>query len=237
MKAAIIQSNYLPWKGYFDIIREVDMFIFEDDLQFTVRDWRNRNRIKTPLGIRWLTVPVIGGRTQAIDEVRICYATNWVHKHLETLRRSYGHAPWFHDGFDLIEEPLRSKPETLSGLNQLLIERIARYLGITTRLVNGRDYGAVGVKDDRLIDLCKKIGATAYLTGPAAKRYIVPQKFDRVGIDLHWKDYAGYPEYPQYTQPFEHQVSILDLIFQMGKEASKYIWGSRTGNVKKLGSQ
>jgi hypothetical protein len=232
MKAAIIQSNYLPWKGYFDIINEVDLFIFEDDLQFTVRDWRNRNRFKTCTGTHWLTVPVKGGRSQAIDEVCISYDTNWVRKHLETLRRAYGAAPCFSECFDLIDEPLQANIKKLSSLNQLLIIKIARYLGSTTRFCNARDFTAEGAKDDRLIDLCKKTGATEYLTGPAARSYIVPEKFEKAGIKLHWKDYAGYPEYPHHRLPFEHQVSILDCIFETGKKAGMWIWGWRTNRLQ-----
>ncbi len=227
MRAAIIQSNYLPWKGYFDIINEVDVFIFEDDLQFTERDWRNRNRFKTPAGLKWLTVPVRGGRFQCIDEVCICYERKWIYKHLETIRRSYKSTKHLAEGLEILEPELSAMPEKLSVLNQNLIKRISAYLGIKTVFLNAREMNARGIKDDRLIDLCKKCGANEYLSGPSAKSYIVPEKFQREGIRLLWKDYSGYPEYPQLYPPFEHHVSVLDMIFHLGKETPYYIWGWR----------
>jgi hypothetical protein len=117
---------------------------------------------------------------------------------------------------------------SLSELNQSLISHIAKeFLGITTRLGDSRDYGVAGRKFDRLLDLAVQRGATTYISGPAAKAYIVPERFAEAGIALEWKDYAGYPEYPQRFAPFEHRVSILDLLFNVGPDAPHYIWGWR----------
>lgn len=227
MKIAIIQSNFLPWKGYFDIINDVDLFIFEDDLQYTERDWRNRNRIKTAAGPKWITVPVKGGRSQTIDHVEIVNDRSWIRKHLETIKRSYGKSPFFPDIFPEVQAILSSGERYLSKLNQQFIILFSRYLGCTTRFINSRDLDPQGVKDDRLIDICIKSGANHYLSGPAAKSYIIENKFKQAGIHLEWKSYAGYPEYHQPYPPFEHAVSIIDLLFNYGKNAAFYIWGWR----------
>ncbi|HEY9723379.1 MAG TPA: WbqC family protein [Oscillatoriaceae cyanobacterium] len=234
MKVAIIQSNYLPWKGYFDVIHDVDCFVFYDDVQYTARDWRNRNQIKTPHGTMWLSVPVAAGsRDRRIDEVTIS-GTDWAEAHWASLRHSYARAPHFKHYEAFLEHVYRERNwEYLSDLNRYLIERIARdFLGISTRFVLASDLEAQGQKQDRLLDVLQKLGATAYLSGPAARAYIDSAGFEASGIALEYKDYGGYPEYPQVFPPFRHDVSILDLLFQVGPDSAEYIWGWRQGFEK-----
>jgi hypothetical protein len=226
-RVAIIQSNYIPWKGYFDIINHVDTFYFEDDLQYTVRDWRNRNQMKTADGKKWLTVPVLGGRDQKISEVKIDYSLHWIRKHCESLKRAYAKSnhlePWLGEYRNLLE----LKVPTLSELNVSLITWMCRRLNITTQLIPSSEVLSAGTKDDKLIDILKTLGATHYVTGPAAQNYIVEDKFKQAGITLEYFDYSGYPEYEQPHPPFDHQVSILDLVFNVGSKAPDYIWGWR----------
>lgn len=229
LRVAVLQSNYLPWKGYFDIVHDVDLFVFYDDVQFTKRDWRNRNKVKTSQGTAWLTVPVAYSDRRNIDEVRIPDPT-WQRKHWQTLLQTYGKAPHFARYRAYFESVyLGQRWESLSELNQSLIRHIAtEFLGCSTRFARSSDFGSEGARQDRLLDLLQRTGATWYLSGPAAQSYIEPERFEQAGIELAWKDYRGYPEYPQRFPPFEHGVTVLDLLFQCGPDAPQYIWGWRS---------
>ncbi len=227
MKAAIIQSNYLPWKGYFDIIHDVDIFVFLEDVQYTKNDWRNRNTVKTPQGTTWITVPVLGGIHQMIYEAKIDNSRNWAEKHMKTFQRNYAAAPYYHSYCDEINSIYAGETVTLSELNIRGIKTICKLLNISTEFVNSKNLDADGHKDDKIIDICQRIGAEEYLSGPAAKDYIDNSKFGSAGISLQYKDYSGYPEYPQLWGEFVHTVSIIDLIFNCGESAGDYIWGWR----------
>jgi len=225
-KVAIIQSNYLPWKGYFDIIRKVDVFVFLDDVQYTTRDWRNRNKIKTPEGgTKWISVPVLGGRDQLIREARIDNSRNWPLKHLRALSHSYSKTPHFDRYFPHLEEILEGSYEYLSELNRTLVRRVSNWLGILTEFVASESLNVPGTKEDKLIGILRRIGGTCYLSGPAARRYLAPDKFREAGIDLQYMDYSHYPDYPQISDPFEHGVTVLDLLFMKGEDAPDWIWG------------
>lgn len=225
-KVAIIQSNYIPWKGYFDIIQMVDEFMLFDEAQYTRRDWRNRNKIKTPQGAQWLTIPVqVKGKfLQRIDETEVTDSA-WVDEHLKSLRHHYARAACFKDYFPRIEALYQEvAAETyLSQINYLLLKGICEMLGITTRLTWSTDYQTVEGKTDRLISLCQQCGADEYISGPSAKDYMDEPLFERSGIKLTYMDYSGYPEYPQLYPPFDHAVSIIDVILHMGADARQYI--------------
>lgn len=233
MRLAILQSNYLPWKGYFDIIHDVDLFVFYDDLQYTLRDWRNRNRIKTAQGLTWLTVPVGVDRNRLICDVEIPDPT-WQTKHWRSIEQNYGKCAHFDRYRSFFEDVyLGSRWTHLSALNHHLIQHISKeFLGITTAFGDSRTYQLIGQKLERLFDLVVKSGASSYLSGPAAKDYIEPLLFAEAGIELLWKDYRGYPAYPQRFPPLEHGVSILDLLFNTGPDAPWYIWGWRDGPLE-----
>ena len=222
-KAAIVQSNYIPWKGYFDMIAAVDEFVLFDDVQFTKNDWRNRNQIKTPQGVQWLTVPVAQNINRRIRDVTLP-DTRWQAKHWKTIESNYRRAPHF----DLVAasiEPLytQTRHTCLSSLNRSLIEAISALLGTTTKISNSWDYTLTDGKTQRLVDLCKQIGATEYVSGPAARSYIDENAFSEQGIKLTWFDYSGYPEYSQLWGAFVHGVSILDLLFNCGADSPKYM--------------
>jgi hypothetical protein len=228
-RVAILQSNYLPWKGYFDIIHDVDEFIFHDDLQYTKQDWRNRNRIKTPNGAMWLTIPVGDCEQRLICEVELP-AGNWARDHWRKIEASYVHAPHFERYRDLLRDALLgSEWRLLSDLNQHLIRLIARdLLGLKTEFRDSRslDLGDAR-KQERVLAIVQKTGSDVYVSGPAAKAYLEPHRFAEAGVTLVWKDYAGYPEYEQLHAPFRHDVTILDLLFHTGSDAPHYIWGWR----------
>ena len=226
-KVAILQSNYIPWKGYFDIIASVDEFIFYDEMQYTKNDWRNRNKIKTEQGLKWLTIPVENcnrlSNEQKISDTEI-FDRRWSRKHWETIKNAYRKSPFFNMYKDVFAELYLGKDETkLVGVNYKFIFAICDLLGIKTKISFDKDYGLIEGKTERLVDLVKKAGGTEYLSGPAAKDYIKEELFEEAGIKLSWMDYSNYHEYPQLYPPFEHGVTILDLIFNTGEEAKKYM--------------
>lgn len=223
---AIVQSNYVPWKGYFDLIRSVDEFILYDEVQYTRRDWRNRNRIKTPVGIQWLTIPVeVSGRYhQAISETRIADAS-WAKRHWKTLTQSYGRAPGFPE-FSPMLEGFYSTTATdqLSVVNEALLRIVCGALGIQTKFRQSSAF-SLDVDDptERLVSICRQACATTYLSGPAARSYLDEARFHDAGIDVAWMSYEGYPEYSQLHGPFDHRVSVLDLLFNTGARAIEYL--------------
>lgn len=225
-KIAIVQSNYIPWKGYFDLINSVDEFILYDDMQFTKRDWRNRNKIKSKDGLMWLTIPVKvkGKYFQAIKDTEV-NDSDWGRKHWSSIVHCYAKAKHF----DLYKEKfedlfLNIKSSFLTEINHLYISAICDILNITTTITRSMDYKLIEERrTERLIDLCKQAGGTEYISGPSANSYIDEDKFKESGVGLSYIDYSDYPEYEQLYPPFCHEVSIIDLIFNMGSEANKYM--------------
>lgn len=222
-KVAILQSNYIPWKGYFDLISYVDEFIIYDDMQFTKNDWRNRNKIKTPQGLNWITIPVGSDNTRRIRDV-IFVNNDWRLKHCKTLEANYSKSPFFEEIFSFIKPILMDESlNSLTELNVSLIKSICSYLGILTPITYCWDYGLIEGKTERLVDLCEKSKADVYVSGPAAKDYIDQALFDKSKIQLEWFEYPNYSEYPQLWGEFQHSVSILDLMFNCGKESYKFM--------------
>lgn len=224
-RIAILQSNYIPWKGYFDMIAAVDEFILYDDMQFTKNDWRNRNQIKTPQGVQWLTVPVkVKGKFgQAIRETAID-GKGWATSHWKSFQLYYRRAQYFNEIASLLE-PVYSDPPHIyiSQLNRQLIEIICDYIGIHATISCSSDYTLMEGKTGRLVDLCIQAGGTEYISGPAAKDYLDENLFRDAGIKLTWFNYDNYPAYPQLWGEFVHGVSILDLLFNCGKESPRYM--------------
>jgi hypothetical protein len=222
---AILQSNYIPWKGYFDLINSVDEFILFDDMQYTRRDWRNRNKIKTPRGAEWLTIPVEskGEYYQKIRETRIS-DRSWNMAHWKSIEHNYAKAPCFREFRGFFEGLYLGTTETmLSSVNFRFLEAICRLLGIQTKISWSMDYRLVEGKTERLVDLCRQVGAKEYLSGPSAMDYIEEASFVQAGIALRFMDYSGYPEYEQRFPPFDHQVSIIDLILNTGQNARRFM--------------
>lgn len=222
-RVAISQSNYIPWKGYFDFINNVDEFILYDRVQYTKRDWRNRNRIKTPHGLYWLTIPVSASRSDSINEVEIA-RDDWNEKHWTTIRHMYGKAPYFESYADDIQELYeQANQKKLSEINHHFLNGIKNLLGIKTPFSWSSEYRSCGNKSERLLMICKQANADVYVSGPKARDYLNTEIFEEEGIAVEWMDYTGYQEYPQLYDKFEHSVSILDLIFNTGHEAANYM--------------
>ncbi len=227
-KVAVLQSNYIPWKGYFDIIHDVDLFVFYDEVQYTKNDWRNRNKIKTQNDTKWLTIPCGYDLDRKIYEVKIKQEIPWQEKHYNTLVNNYSKSPYFKKYKEFIDYVYLDKHwEYLYELNRYMIIEISKMLGITTEFADSRDYETSGVKHEKLLNLVKATDADLYLSGLAAKDYIIEEDYGKNNIELVYKDYSGYPEYKQLYEPFRHDVSVLDLLFNTGDDAPYYIWGWR----------
>jgi hypothetical protein len=227
----ITQSNYLPWRGYFDMLRMADEVILLDSVQYTRRDWRNRNKIKTASGTAWITVPVEtkGHYHQAIDETRVP-DRDWAEGHRRAIDLAYRRAPHYGAIFGWLDELLTSvaAEPMLSRINEALLRAVCARLGFTMpirRCTELLDRAAMREMDptQRLVQLAVAAGATHYLSGPAAKAYLEPAVFEARGISVDWMTYAGYPDYPQLWGAFEPQVSIVDLLFNTGGAAARYL--------------
>ena len=223
-RIAILQSNYIPWKGYFDIIASVDEFILYDDMQYTKNDWRNRNKIKTPNGLQWITIPVYHSTSQKINQTKISNFA-WSKKHYNSFISNYSRAKYFKQYSDWLYTiyELVSNEEFLSRINYLFIKAICELLQIRTKITWSENYHATGSKTDRLLSICKEANCTTYLSGPSAKDYLQEEQFQKENISVEWMNYSGYPEYGQLYPPFEHGVSILDMIFNLGSETVYYL--------------
>lgn len=223
-RVAIIQSNYIPWKGYFDIINMVDLFIFHDDLKFTKQDWRNRNLIKTPEGLRWLTIPCGSSENRLINQVRLP-DNKWGKKHWSIISEFYNKARYFDSYKPFFEDIyLNRKWETLSELNQYIIKKISsEILGSSTIFENSETFNLTLKKEHRIKELLIKCGAKTYLSGTSAKDYLSESFLSDFGVNLEWMDYSNYREYHQLSPPFNHNVSIIDLLFNEGPDAKSFM--------------
>jgi WbqC-like protein family len=228
-RVGIIQSSYIPWRGYFDFIRSVDLFVFYDDVQYSKGSWRNRNRVKTREGVKWITVPTSASIALAIDETPIDNTHDWRARHGAQLEAALGPGKYFEDAMRIWKEGARGDAKSISELNVRLVRGVCEYLEIRTPFTQSRGYAPNGSKSARLIDLLGKLGATTYLSGPAAKGYLEEDLFRANGIQLEYKSY-DYESYPQLWGPFEGAVTILDLIANMGPEARNFL-SSKTPNL------
>ena len=229
MKVVILQPSYIPWRGYFHQIQKADVFVFYDCVQYDADGWRNRNQIKTANGPLWLTIPVRAkGNTSlgtAIKDVPIDPVKPWRSKHWRTLEQSYAKAPHFKRHAEWLHEFYNRPDALLADFTCDLTVAIARELGIEhTRFVRSSTLPAAGARTDRLIQMLTHLGATHYISGPSARGYMEEDKLAAAGITLEYMHY-DYPNYPQLHGEFLPQVSILDLLFNTGPEAPRYIWG------------
>ena len=224
-KIAILQSNYIPWKGYFDLIASVDEFILYDDMQYTRRDWRNRNQIKSSQGVQWLTIPVqVKSKYDQKIKNTVIDGSGWAKMHWKALEQNYKRAPHFDEVAQWVKPIYEAATDThISSLNRKFITAICNFLDIKTVITNSWDYCLIEGKTERLADICKQAGAGEYLSGPSAKNYIEESMFSDMSIKLTWMDYAGYPEYPQLWGEFSHGVTVLDLLFNCGKSAPQFM--------------
>ena len=224
-KVVILQSSYIPWKGYFDLINDADIFVFFDDVQFTSRDWRSRNKYKTKDGSKWLTVPVGSNRGKLINEITIP-DRHWQKKHFKSLVSSYSTCKYFGSYLYILERfYIDNQWSSLHKMNQFIIKELAALLGISTKFIDSSSIKSDGKNQYKLLDIAKSLNASEYISGPSAKSYINKEVFESENIQVTWKDYSNYPEYMQIHPPYDPYVTILDLIFHVGHQnAPDYIW-------------
>ena len=224
---AITQSNYMPWKGYFDIIAASDEIVLFDEVQYTRADWRNRNKIVTNGATQWLTVPVMvsGNYRQPINATRIA-DQKWALRHWSTVRHSYRQSAHFAEWAPVFEA-LYSEVAPLALLtevNELLLRAIAQRMDLPAVFSRSESIPKrTETATDRLVEICMARGADTYVSGPAARAYIDPERFAQAGIALRYANYAGYPEYNQALPNFDHHVSVLDLLFNCGSAARLHL--------------
>ena len=222
-KIVILQSNYIPWKGYFDLMAAADEFLLFDEVQFTKNDWRNRNRIVLNGKLHWLTLPVKTAGTfgGAIDQIEVSNA-NWARVHWSTLKQAYSRAPHYAAIAPILEEAYLATASVtrLTQINEQFLKTIAGILDLRTAICRA-DIVPRTTADptDRLVEICKARGATTYISGPAARNYLRTDAFIRAGIGLSYANYTDYPTYPQACASFEHGVSIIDTLMQCGHDA------------------
>ncbi len=222
MKVGVIQSNYIPWRGYFDFINSVELFVLYDDVQFSKGSWRNRNKLRFLKESRWITIPVEVRLGMSINTVKINTKRNWRKEHRELLNESLSNAPYFNEALNLWEDGVNVDTEFLSVINENLIRVLCKYLEINTRIIRSDQFELMGSKTDRLMCLFKKVGCTSYLSGPAAGSYLNEEQFKNENIELTYKSYDYLP-YPQLFPEFDPAVTILDLIANTGKQAKNHI--------------
>jgi len=224
-RIAIVQSNYIPWKGYFDLINAVDEFVLYDDMQYTRRDWRNRNKLKTPQGLKWITIPVDnkGKYYQKINET-VVSDHDWATNHWKTVKQLYSKAEFFVNYEDIFSDLYLSCNDLhLSKINFRFISAINSILGIKTKISWSSDYVLEEGRTEKILGICRQAEADVYVSGPSAKTYFDVSLANNYGIHVEWMDYSGYPVYRQLYPPFDHGVSILDLIFNEGPSAMSFI--------------
>ena len=226
-RVVVLQSSYIPWKGYFDLIRAADQFVFYDEVQYSHHDWRNRNLVKTTTGPTWLTIPVkvAGAFGQRIDEVAIAQP-GWWRKHWKTVSQAYARAPFFREYGERVHALYAGLDgeTSLARVNRHLTEGLCGLLGIDTALRSSAEFPRTATDPtERLVEICLQAGADRYLSGPSARDYLRPEAFARHGIMLEYADYSRYAPYPQLHGEFAHGVSVLDLIFNTGADAPRYL--------------
>lgn len=221
---AVLQPSYLPWLGFFDQVRRADIFVFYDDVQYDKNGWRNRNRIKSPGGPHWMTVPVrIAALTQRINETEIDNRQAWARKHVGTVRQFYAKAPFLNRYLPGLEELLAGQRwESLVDLDEAVVHLICGWLGLECRTVRSSELAISGERSERLLKLCQHFGARRYLSGSAARSYLDVELFAREGIEVEWQDYQ-HPVYPQQHGEFVPFLSTLDLLLNCGEESASII--------------
>ncbi len=228
MNCVILQPSYIPWRGYFEQIYRADVFVFYDDVQYDKHGWRNRNRIKNHQGGQWLTIPVhskgVVVESIPINAIELAWEQDWAERHWRAIQQAYSKAPYFQLYTPWLEMVYQRRPARLADFTIPLTIEIAEKLGIShTQFIRSSEMQIKGNKTDRLIEILTSLGATHYISGPSAAQYFEGEKCNAAGISFEYMEYQ-YPEYSQLYPPYDPYVSILDLLFMVGPEASRYIF-------------
>jgi len=215
-----MQPGYLPWLGFFELIYNCDIFVLLDDVQYTKKDWRSRNRIRTKDGWMWLTVPVStkNKQLQLINEARINPCSEWRKKHLKAIEINYHRAKYFRKYFPYFEKLYADDWEYLVDLDVEIINWLMGVLNIKTPIIKSSSLNTQGKKEDKIINICRKLGAVELYDSKAAQNILDLSKFSKEGIMIKFQDYQ-HPIYNQIYKPFIPYMSVIDLLFQWGPES------------------
>ena len=221
-KIAIVQPNYIPWIGYFEIINQVDEFIFLDDVQFTKRDWRNGNYINSNQGKILLSIPVITKNKylQKIFETE-CINNDWKKNHLEIIKNSYKNYPNFEQIYEILNKSFYKTNSTnlLTNLYNIFFE-LLKFLKIKTKISFSKDFPSNEKKLERLIELCHHKNANIYLSGPLAANYIEEDRIFKSGLTLEYMKYKKYIyKVKNINHKFINNLSIIDLLMNEGSDS------------------
>ena len=220
-RVAILQSNYIPWRGYFQLMDSVDIFVLYDVVQYTKNDWRNRNRILINGAPAWLTIPV---RHKRLDQ-RICDTEvsdgRWTIKHWKTLRQAYGSYPAFMELESSLKDTFEECAEMkfLSEINLRFLQFVTNYFEITTKLVSAQNFDLPLDRVERLQTICQKLNATTYVSGPAAEEYLTQEMMSEVGTKIEWFQYGPFPKYMQKSEGYFENLSVLDAMLTAGRDS------------------
>lgn len=230
-RLVILQPAYLPWTGFFDLMHKADIFVIFDDVQYTVRDWRSRNRIKTPDGVLWLSVPVQAKRVRnkLIRDVEIDNTKPWQKKHLKNLQGFYKKAPYYDEITDIFLAIYQKKYKFLIDVDIDFIMQVRQYFSLKSEIAFSSDIPSQGSKDEKLLSICRYFNATKYLSGNAAKSYLREKVFESEGITVEWHNYK-HPYFQQLwtkEQGFISYLSIIDLLFNHGIESLDILTGQK----------
>lgn len=220
MRIAIMQPGYLPWLGFFDLMHHCELFVIFDDVQYTKKDWRSRNKIRTWDGWMWLSVPVQTKhrRFQTIYEAEIDHTSNWRQKHLRAIEVNYGRAPYFKDFFPALKEIIGFRWEHLVDLDLELIKWLAAAFGMRRDIIKSSGLKTHGKREEKIIAVCEALGAKELYDTKAASTFLDLPAFEKKRIKLEFQDYC-HPIYQQLHEPFLSHMSAIDLLFNYGPES------------------
>jgi len=220
MIVSVHQPHYLPWLGYFDKIDSADTFVLLDTVQYEIRGWQNRNRIKTANGEHWLTVPVKHEFDSPIRDVAIDNSWRWAKKHMTTIRMSYSKTPWFSRYAESLETIYAGTWDYLVDLTADMLNLFVRELGIGTAILKASSMGELdGEPNERIARLVAEAGGDTYLSGPGAREYYIEEPFNKRGIRVVFQDFDSAP-YSQLYGDFIPNLAVIDALFNLGAEGT-----------------
>ena len=226
MLISIRQPGYLPYTGFFKKIQSCDVFVFLDDVQFEKNDWDNRNKIKTTEGDMWLTVPVLHKFGEKLNEVKIANTENWREKHRKAIMMNYQKSSFFDDYWNDIDDILTKEWEKLIDLNFNLISYFSSKLGINTKTIKSSELKINSTGSERLLEICQKLSADTYISGELGKNYLDEDIFQKADIDIIYEKFQ-HPHYSQLGKSFQPNMSVIDLLFNEGKNAKRILEESK----------
>jgi hypothetical protein len=224
MIVTISQPRYLPWMGYMKRIATSDLFIYLDNVQYTPRDWENRNKIKTDQGWAWLSVPVKARYRARIPEVTVDNEQAWQEKQWKTIQTYYNAAPFFSEYAPRLETIYQQPWEALTDLNLALTDALCECLGIQGNFARASELNVEGRGSELLLNLCKAVKATAYVSGPFGRDYLDAAAFEEAGIAIQYDDYQ-HPVYEQLHGEFQPSMAVIDLLFNCGPRSKEILLG------------